>query len=329
MTDKVLTDDEKDALLEGVATGEVEVQSNAGPLYAEVKPFEIAERSRLVSNSFPHLQRLNHRVALRCSKLIEQLVSAETEITPSGVESCAYGEFTERGSGLSLLVEFSAQPLEGKAFVALPADLVGHLVEAFYGGFENESTPQLSEFFTRGEISVAALFGNDVINTLAEVWRPVMATEHQRIATHLNTDIIEGLEASDRIICASFDISFLKMQQTFQVVWPMSMLVPLLPVFEGQKRERDPVQDALWERSLRSRLTESVVGISSRVGNAEMTLGQVAELAPGDVINIDNPNVSTIFVNQVPVIKGRFGVHDGKYAVETTDWLGPDTRVRA
>jgi len=329
MTDKVLTDEEKAALLDGVATGEIEVQSNGGPVYAEVRPFEISARSRLTSNSFPRLQRLNQRVALRVSKLAEQLVSAETEITPNGVQMCPYAEFNERDSELSLLVEFSAKPLEGSGLIVMRADLVGHLVEAFYGGSENESTRQASEFFTRGEISVASLFGNHLMQTLADVWRPVMDTEHEEVTTHLNTDIIEGFDASDRVIWADFEISFLNQQQTFQVVWPVSMLAPVLPVFEGQKRERDPVQDALWERSLRARLSDSVVGISSRVGNSEMTLGAVAELAPGDVIDIDNPRISTLFVKQVPVLQGRFGVHDGKYAIEATNWLAPNNEVQA
>lgn len=329
MTEKVLTDDEKEALLDGVATGEVEVQSTAGPLYAEVQSFEIPERSRLVSNSFPHLQRLNQRVASCLSKLAEQFVSAETEASSGSLQTCQYGEFCERDSGLSLIVEFSAQPLQGSGLLVLNAQLVGHLVDAFYGGLDNESTHPVSEFFTRGEISVAKLFGDDVIRTLGEVWRPVVETEHKQLATHQNSDIIEGFDASDPVICADFDIGFLKRQHTMQIVWPMSMLASLLPVFEGQKRERDPAQDALWERSLRSRLTDSIIGISSRVGKCEMTLGDVAKLVPGDVIDIGNPRVSTVFVKQVPVLEGRFGVHEGKYAIEATDWLGPETVVRA
>ncbi|MDH3352483.1 MAG: FliM/FliN family flagellar motor switch protein [Gammaproteobacteria bacterium] len=329
MTDQVLTDDEKEALLDGVATGEVEIQSKSGPAYAAVRPFEIAERCRLKSNSYPRLQRLNQRVALRVGKLVEQLVSAETEITPNAVETCPYAEFIERDSNLSLMVEFSAKPLEGSGLIVLNAALVGHLVEAFYGGSENESTRPAIEFFTRGEISVASLFGDHVMKTVAEVWRPIIDTEHQQVTTHLNTDLIEGFDASDRVIWADFDISFLKQQQSFQIVWPVSMLAPVLPVFEGQKRERDAAQDALWERSLRSRLTDSVVGISSRVGNSEMTLGAVAELSPGDVIDIDNPRLSTVFVKQVPILQGRFGVHDGRYAVEATNWLAPDSRNRA
>ena len=329
MTDKVLTDDEKEALLDGVATGEVEVQSAAGPLYAEVSPFEVPARSRLVSNSFPRLQSLNVRVANRLSKQAEQLVSAETEVTAAGIETSQYGEFCERTGGLSLVVEFSAKPLDGSGLLILNAELVAHLVEAFYGGVDNESTHQVSEFFTRGEISVASLFGKELFGIIEDIWRPVMSTSHTQEATHQNSDIIEGFDASDRVVCAEFEVSFLNNQHTFHVVWPVSMLGPLLPVFEGQKRERDPAQDALWERSLRSRLTESVVGISSRVGKSRMSLGEVARLTAGDVIDIDNPRLSTIFVKQVPVLEGRFGVHEGKYAIEATDWLGSASDVQA
>lgn len=321
MTDKILTDDEKEALLEGVATGEIEVQSADGPRYAEVQPFEISERCRLVSNSFPRLQRLNGRVAGRTTKLVELLVNAEVEIAPAGIETCSYGEFCESDSGMSLAIEFSAEPLKGVALIVLGADLVGHLVDAFYGGEGSDGPRPPSDFFTRGELSVAGLFGDTFLETLAEVWRPLMDTSHQRIKAHQNNDIIEGLDSSDPVIVASFDICFLNREDSFRIVWPTAMLAPLLPVFEGQKRERDPAQDALWERSLRTRLTDSVVGICSHVGNSEMTLRAVAELQPGDIIDIEDPQASTVFVKDVAVLAGRFGVHEGKYAVEATHWL--------
>ena len=321
MTDKVLTDDEKEALLEGVATGEIEVQSADGPRYADVLPFEISERCWLVSNSLPRLQRLNARVAGRTIKLAEQLVNAEVEIAPAGLTTCSYGEFCESDSVMSLAIEFSAEPLQGVALIVLPVGLVGHLVEAFYGGEGNSENRPPSEFFTRGELNVAGLFGDTLLETLADVWQPLMETSHKRIKEHQNNDIIEGLDSSDPVIVADFDICFLNREDTFKVVWPNAMLAPLMPVFEGQKRERDPAQDALWERSLRSRLTNSVVGISSHVGNSEMTLGAVAELQPGDIINIDDPQASTVFVKDVPLLAGRFGVHEGKYAIETTHWL--------
>lgn len=324
MSDPVLTDDEKNALLDGVANGEVEVLSDGGPGYAAVKPFEISDRCRLESNSFPRLQGLNNRVGARLGKLTEQIVRAETEIRAAGLRSCPFGEVCEMYPGLSLTLEFIAKPLEGAGLVILSPELVAHFVEAFYGGSGNESIHRAGEFFTRGEIGVAALFCDRTLESLADVWRPVMQTDYERVDSHQSIDIIDGFDVGDRVICAAFEIEFLKHKQVFHVVWPHAMLAPLLPVFEGQKRDRDPAQDALWERALRARLIDSDVSIASHVGNNRMTLGNVAELAPGDVIDLDNPHLSTVFVKQVPVLNGRFGVHEGKYAVEAGTWLGAD-----
>ncbi|MEM7432339.1 MAG: FliM/FliN family flagellar motor switch protein [Pseudomonadota bacterium] len=327
MADPIITDEEKDALIDGVETGEVEILANTGPAYADVNNFEIAARSRLVSNSFPRLQRLNRRVASRLEKLTEQLLGAETEIHSIGLESCKYGEFSELYPGLSLTVEFAAPPLEHSGLLALSPELVAHIVEAFYGGDADEPTQHSQEFMTRGEIGVASLFAEKVLETLSDVWQPLMQVEHEALTTHPNTDLIEGFEASDVVISATFDIEFLGQKQPFHIVWPKHMIAPLIPVFEGQKRERDAAQDARWEKSLRTRLLDAVVNISSRLGKTRMTLGNVAALDVGDVIDIEDPRLLTMTINQTPILNGNFGVHDGKYAVETLAW--PDSAARS
>jgi len=329
MSDQVLTDDEKDALLDGVANGEVEVKTFDGPRYAEVRDFEIPARSRIATNSYPRLDKLNSRFASRAEKLAEQMVSAETEIKVGDINTCSYGEYCDRIAEFSLVIEFSAKPLDGSALIYVGAEFVRQLVESFYGGEGNEPAEHPPDMFTRGEISVAKLFCRDILRTLADVWQPLMDTEHEQVAVHLSTDIIDGFDSSDTVISADFTLEFSKQEYTFYVVWPTRMVAPLLPVFEGQKRERDAAQDALWERAIRARVTDSVVRISSRVGNSQLTLGAVAELAPGDIIDIDSPRNSTVFVKQVPILKGLFGVHEGRYAIEATEWLQPDAEANA
>ena len=70
MSDPVLTDEEKGALLDGMSSGEVEVHSTSGKTYAGVKPFEVGPRSRIVTNSYPRLQGLNRQFASRADKAI-------------------------------------------------------------------------------------------------------------------------------------------------------------------------------------------------------------------------------------------------------------------
>ena len=92
----VLTDDEKDALLDGMSSGEIEVHSSKGPSYASVSEFVVGPRFRIVTNSYPRLQSLNRQFAARVGKQVEVLLNAESSITFSHIDTGTYSEFSER-----------------------------------------------------------------------------------------------------------------------------------------------------------------------------------------------------------------------------------------
>lgn len=323
MSDPVLTEDEKGALLEGMSSGEVEVHSTQGPGYASVTPFEIAPRSRIVSDSYPRMQSLNRQFAGRMGKQSETLLNADSAMTFEHIEKSTYSEFCERFEGLSLVVEFSPQPLQGSALIHLSSELVETLVETFYGGVGNESVRAEADFFTPGEVSVASLFCKVILATISEVWQPLENLSMNLGATHLSSGIIDSIDGSDTVIVAEFKMQIGDREQLLHIVWPVRTVGPLLPVFEGQKRDRDAAQDARWEASLRARVVESTIRITSGVGRTRMTLGDVAKLAPGDVFNISNPRSGTVYARDVPVLSGRFGVNDGRHAMEATRWITP------
>lgn len=324
MTDPVLTEDEKGALLEGMSSGEVEVHSTKGPTYAEVTEFEIGPRSRISTNSYPRLQGLNRQFASRMSKQVELLLNTEAAVTFDDIVNCTFSEFSERSDVLSLVVEFLPKPLEGPALLNLDAATVENLVETFYGGLGNDPARQEPEFFTPGEISVAVLFGEAVITIIGEIWQPLANVKPDLAGTHLSSGVIDNIEPGDGVICCGFTLEIADKKQQFHLLWPVRTIASLLPVFEGQKRDRDAAEDARWEHALRARVTDSIVKISSDVGRTRMTLGEVADMKPGDVISISNPQKGTVFARDVPILAGRFGVHDGRYAIEAMNWLDPE-----
>ena len=321
--DPVLSDEEKDALLDGMSNGDVEVQTGKGVQYANVREFEIGPRAHIVSNSYPRLQAVNKQFASRFGKQVEQMLNAEADIAFERLDSCTFAEFCGRSNGLRLLVEFTAKPLEGPGFLHMDASMVSHLVETFFGGGSNESGREAGTFFTAGEVSVANLFSKALISIVDEVWQPLMHIESEHVHTHPDSDAIENVEASDAVVVSDFTVTIAGREESLSIVWPLATVAPLVPVFDGQKRERDPAEDARWARAIRARITDSTISISSRVGRTRMPLGDVAELKPGAVIDISNPQRGTVFAKSVPVLEGRFGVHDGRYAIEAGRWLEP------
>ena len=329
MSDPVLTDEEKGALLEGMSSGEDEVHSSRGQTYATVTPFEIGARSTISTHSYPRLQTLNRQFASRFGKQAEALLNAEAIVEFVGLSNVTYGDACEASEGLGLVVEFTPKPLDGPALIHFDGATVRHLVETFFGGQGNESEGADAEFFTPGEISIARLFSESVLSTLTEIWAPLVQIDAEVVTTHLSSGVIERVEPSDRVIASEFSLQTGDSQQTFRVLWPLSTVASLLPVFEGQKRARDAAEDVRWQKALRACICDAVVNIASDVGHTRMSLRAVANLVPGDIIGINNPQKSTVAAGSVPILAGRFGVHDGRYAIEATQWLESGSGFRA
>ncbi len=321
MTDQVLTDEEKGALIDGISAGEVDVDGDSSSPMESVRDFVVGPRSRIVTRSYPRLKLLNEHMATRLSKQTDQLLGVETQVAFGSTYSCSLSEYIDRLNGLALVIEFSCTPLDGCGLIYLESDMMSYLVESFYGGVGNEPLRQNEQFFTAGEISVASHFVNALLDTLASTWQSTIEITPEQVSTKQSTDIVEGVENTDSVICSDFSITLAEQPGKFSLVWPVSTVAPIVPVFEGQKRERNPSEDARWERSIRSRVTDAQVNISTRVGNANITLGQVASLTAGDIVDIESPRTARIFAGEVPIIEGSFGIHDGFNAIETRTWI--------
>ena len=319
MSDPVITDEEKDALLDGVETGEVEVQADGEQSYASVRDFEFPERSRIVSNSFPRLAILNDQLAIKGSRNFEKLLNAPVVLRSTGIDFMPFSAFHYRTR--PAILEFTLAPLDGPALLVIGAPVLARLVETFFGGSADNPLRIADDGFTPGELTVATLFGREFAKTLETAWQSFYEVDAEIVGVRQESDVVEILEPNEHVLICHFDIECMGDPEQFQVVLPTGMLTPILPALEGQKRDRNPDDDIRWERSLRGTVTESVVHVTSTVGEARLTLRDIVDLKPGDVIGIDDPRNGRLLAAGTPVIAGRFGVHDGCYAMETTHWL--------
>ncbi len=327
--DPVLSDEEKDALLEGVENGEVEVQSTDGPKYAEVTEFEVTPRNRIVTNSFPSLKGINNKLAGQIAKSASQLLNQKVDAAAGPLTVCTWGEFREQASEIALIFEYVPVPLEGNAVIFMQNALVAHIVETFYGGSKENPPRHSTDGFTPGEMNVAALLCEDILRGISTTWAGLIELAPERKAIHQSTDVVEVIENGANVISTEFDIHFAEDQFYFHIVWPRSTLATLLPVLEGQKRDRDAAEDARWARSIRDTLPNAEVNINTQIGESDLTLRDVAALKAGDIIDLSNPRAGTVFANNVPVLAGRFGVHDGRNALATTHWLTDGSHLDA
>jgi len=321
MNDKVLSDDEKDALLEGVENGQVEVHSGTGTTYASVVPFQIPPRARIVTDSFPRLQVFNQQIADKLNGDVKQLLQCDVEVTSRGTSVASFEALCEQHGGLAAAIEFDVTPLSGRAMLLVEGDMVRLLVDAFFGGSGNSVETTLDDGFTNGELSVANLFSTVFLTRVKESWSAFQEISGNRLATEVGIELAEIAEPGEAIICCEFEIAFSEMQSSVRLLWPKATLQPLLPFLEGQKSERNAAEDARWSGVLRRSIADTAVSLTSSVGHLSMALGELIDAEPGDVIPITNPQAATVAAKSVSLLQGRLGVHQGKNAIETTNWI--------
>ncbi len=321
MTDQVLSDEEKDALLDGVEKGDVEVQSASGPTYANVQPFVVSPRNHIVTNSFPRLQSMNRKLGAWIGKSAQHLLNERFEAESGELVTPTWGEFREEWVEPAVLFEFKASPLEGSGVIVVGRSAVLPIVERFYGGSDDNPPRHDAEGFTRGEMNVVALFCQEILKGIEETWTPIIDLETNSEEIYQSTDVVDLIEDGEHVIACEFLLTTGEEPQSLHVVWPMTMIASLVPVLEGQKRDRDAAEDARWESAIRGRVPEARINVDSCVGTARLSLRRIARLEVGDVIDLDNPRKGTVYTNDVAVLEGRFGVHDGCFAIEATRWL--------
>lgn len=323
MSEPVLTEDEKSALLDGVSSGTVEVHASSGSQYASVRRYDVHARARMVTNSFPRLQELDQRFAAHLAAAVEGLFQCEAGISATGLEVRTWRECRTRFSAPAMHFLVAAPPLTGNALVAVSPELVGQLVEAFFGS-ETGSDYRIGGAFTPGERSIAARFCDALLEALRETWGPLVELSPERKGTDVSLSVMDVLRDAEPVVISGFELVFANLHAGFHILWPRQTIAPLLPAFEGARRERDPAADAKWAQSIRQRLAEAPIAVTACVGAASHRVRALATLSAGDVLDIANPRAAIVFAGDLPVIKGRFGVIEGRNAVEATAWIDRD-----
>jgi flagellar motor switch protein FliM len=161
---------------------------------------------------------------------------------------------------------------------------------------------------------------------MQQTWEPLIAMVLTRDTTEIGTDLIDAIGATDLVIGSRFEMNFSGGPAAFSVLLPVNMFQPLIPVLDGQKRERDAVEDARWDRAIRAQILDASIQLDGAVGSARMRLGELVRLKPGSVIKISNPREARVLAGGIPVIAGKFGAHSGRNAIEAVEWLDADAK---
>ena len=283
---KILAQDEVDALLRGLSGGEVESSSDPSVDDSGVVPFDLANQDRIIRGRMPVLEIVNDRFSRLYTSTLSNMVRKRVEVNPISVDMAKFGDFMRSLPVPTSINIFKMDPLRGNAIMIVDARLVFALVECIFGGQGSQPKIEGREF-TRIEQAIVDKVIKLALENMEESWRPVHDVSLELMRSEINPQFAAIVPPSDVVIVITFEVELETAIGSLTICLPYATVEPIRSKLHASFQTERLEVDHAWVARLKERLLETPVELKVHFGKTKISSNQLLRLHEGDVILLD------------------------------------------
>lgn len=316
----LLSQDEIDALLHGVDSGDVETGEDIAAHDGVARSFDFASHDRIVRGRMPTLEMINERFARKFRISLFNMLRRSAEISVGGVQMLKFSEYVHSLFVPTSLNIVKVRPLRGSGLIVFDPKLVFIIVDNFYGGSGRHTKIEGREF-SATEQRIINMVLNDAFADMIEAWKPVMPLEFQFMSMEVNPQFANIVSPTEVVVVSTFHVELDGGGGDLQVTLPYAMLEPIRELLDAGIQSDVTEKDERWAISLREEVKSAEVELSSTLTQLDMSLRDIVHLKAGDVLPIEMPETVAVRVEGVPVLRGKFGKAHGNLAIQILEQI--------
>lgn len=317
-TTDVLSQDEIDALLNGVDSGDVKTEDEFSAHDGVARGFDIASQDRIVRGRMPTLEMVNDRFARLFRIGLFNILHRSPEISTSEVQMRKFSEYVHSLFVPTSLNLVRIKPLRGTGLIIFDPKLVFAMVNNFFGGDMRFRAKIEGREFTATEQRIVQMMLAQAFQDLHKAWEPVMDIKFEFLNSEVNPQFANIVSPSEVVVVSTFHVELDGDGGDIHITMPYSMVEPIRELLDtGLQSDRDQV-DERWTQSLREEVKLAKVNLCGTLLETEISLREVLALRAGDIIPVDMVKTVLVTAEDVPVFRGQFGVSRGSNAVKVT-----------
>lgn len=322
----LLSQDEIDALLSGVSSGDVETETDRPLADGSMDVYDFTSQDRIVRGHLPTLEMINERFTRSFQASLYKVLHRAAEVTAAGVQMVKYAEYIHGLYVPTNLNLVRIVPLRGTALFMLDPKLVFILVETFFGGYGRYHTRVEGREFTATEMRIVQIVLERIFADFRKAWEPVADIKFEFLSSEINPNFVNIVASTEIVVVSAFRIELEGGGGDLHVTMPYSMLEPIREQlgsgFQGNPGN-DQGADARWATSMRDEMGAAELEITTTLVEETLTLRDLVNMKPGDVIPVDLPDYVVSRIEGVPIFRSAYGVSDGNYALRVIDRIRP------
>ncbi|MBT3348682.1 MAG: flagellar motor switch protein FliM [Thiotrichales bacterium] len=316
--DDLLSQDEVDALLGGLGGGDIDAEEGLS-VDGDVFSFDFTVQDGVTRAKMPALEMIAERFAREHRVTIYNMLHKTAEIGVIGVDVINFHDFIKHLYLPTSLNLVEMKPFSGTALITFDPKLVFSIVDYYFGGLGKYAFRIEGREFTIVENRVIKIMLDKFFADMVSAWDVVESIEFNSVGAEVNPQFASIVGPLDPVAVISFSVDIEGAGGEMHLVIPYAMLDPVRKILESEVQARSGSLDQRWFDELHKDVETVEVELDCQLAEAKMTIEDVVNMEAGDIIPIDMPESALLKVDEVPVLRGSIGMHDGCKAIRVTE----------
>lgn len=318
MTEPILSQEEVDALLEGLVDDEADTVEQAAD---SVRRYDISSQEKIVRGRMPNLEIINERFGRNIRIGLFNLIHKSPEISIGGVKVQKYSAFLREIETPTNFNIVAVRPLRGSGLIICDPSLVFAVIDALFGGTGKFRTRIEGRDFSPTEQRIIQRLVAVVTTEYERAWAGVYPLELEYQRSEMLPQFATIATPSEVVVSTSFDMEIGETRGSIHFCIPYSTFEPIRDVLYSTAQGDGNESDRRWISLLKGQIQEAEVELVVELARAPATVEQLLALKPGDFIELNLQRGIQAKVAGVPVFDCHYGTSNGKYALKVDQLL--------
>lgn len=318
----VLSQAEIDALLSALSEGQVDAEEiKVSKAQKRIRVYDFKRPNKFSKDQIHSLQNIHDNFCRALTTYFSAHLHSVIETHVLSMEQITYDEFIRSLPNPTVLGIFSLGPLEGTLLLEVSPSLAFTIIDRILGGLGQgtEKNRDLTEI----ERTIIERRLAQMVDMFGESWAEVYAVSPQFIALETNPQFTQIIAPNEMVMLVTLEISVAETVGMINVCLPYLVLEPILDklstffLFSTQAKVSSEEQ----VEAIRRKIEWAKVDMNALLGQTEIAVRDLLDLAPGDVIPLNQgvQNPLPIFVGNFMKFRGVPGLSGEHLAVKLTE----------
>ncbi len=315
MNQQILSQDEVDALLQGI-TGESQKLEEVEAPKAGIRDYDLSSQERIVRGRMPTMEVINERFARNIRIGLFNLIRRSPEVSIGGIKVQKFSAFLREIVVPTNFNIVSVKPLRGSGLIVCDPSLVFAVIDALFGGVGKFHTRIEGRDFSPTEQRVIMRLVETITTEYKKAWQGVYPVELEYQRSEMQPQFANIATPSEIVVATSFAMEIGETSGTIHFCVPYSTLEPIRDVLYSTIQGDSAEPDRRWINLLKAQIQSAEVDLVAELAQARATVEQLMSFKPGDFVELDLEPMIQAKVDGVPVFDCHYGTSNNRYSIK-------------